>query len=353
MNNNDKIRGLIVLSITCGVTRTPLGNQPVRRIGPALLLVLLTMTCVVGCETQAPPLRVATVQWVGYQPLHLARSLGDYDGLNLRLADFLSNTESLRAFRNGNVEVAALTLDEVMLLNSEGHDVKIILVMDYSQGGDAIVGRPDIDGLADLKGRRVGVESTAAGAYLLARALEFAGLDTSDVEIVNLGAEAQEQAYRNGRVDAFATFEPIRTRLLKLGARELFNSTRMPGEIVDVLAVHKDLIEQRPRELTRLLQGWFRAIDYARTHPDATAQQLAAPLNLTPEEYLAAAKGMQFPSKLENCRLLGGDAGKMQQTVNSLHEFMYSNGLLRQPEPATELFSDRILQRLDCTGAAG
>lgn len=339
------------MSISCGVTRTPLGNRTTRRIGPTLFLLLLLVTGLVGCENTTPPLRVATIQWVGYQPLHLARSLGYYDDLNLRLADFLSNTESLRAFRNGNVEVAALTLDEVMLLKSEGHDVKVVLVMDYSRGGDAIVGRPDIDGLADLKGRRIGVESTAAGAYLLARALEFAGLDSHDVKIVNLGAETQERAYREGRVDAFATFEPIRTRLLKLGARELFNSTRMPGEIVDVLAVHNGLIEQRPRDLTRLLRGWFRAVDYARTHPDATAQQLAQPLNLTTEEYLAAAKGMQFPSQQVNCRLLAGSADKMQQTVNSLHDFMYQNGLLRQSTPATHLFSDRILQRLDCTGA--
>lgn len=314
----------------------------------SLMVVGLAALVSVGCTAPEPPLRVASILWVGYQPLHLAQSLGYFPKHSVRLADFNSNTESLRAFRNGDVEVAALTLDEVLLLRAEGHDARVVLIMDYSQGADAIVGRPEIADLAGLKGRRIGVESTAAGAYLLARALEFAGLTTNDVDIVKMGAETQEQAYQTGRADAFATYEPIRTRLIRLGAKELFNSTQMPGEIVDVLAVRGTTLDTHRDAIAAILDGWFKATAYADTMPMDAAQRLAPRLSLTPEEYLQAVHGMRFPSLQENCELLAAPASPMHATVKRLHTLMIQMGLLATQNPPDRLLESGILRQLGC-----
>lgn len=317
-----------------------------RVAGTCLLGAALFLS---GCEAPEPPLRVATIQWIGYQPLHLAQALGYFARHPVRLADFHSNTESLRAFRNRNVEVAALTLDEVLLLRADGHDARVILILDYSEGADAIVAHPDIRDLADLRGRRIGVESTAAGAYLLARALEFGGLTTADVRLVKLGIENQVQAYREGWVDAFATFEPLRTRLLNLGARELFNSTRVPGEIVDVLVVRGELIDSHAAQLERLLDSWFQAVAYAAGQPEAAAARLAPRVELSAEEYRQAVAGMRFPTLAENCRLLSGETPQLADTVARLHAVMVKEALIDYRIPApTGIFDDTIVRRLDC-----
>lgn len=319
-----------------------------RTLWAAALLLPLTLLTLTGCERHVTPLRVATIQWIGYQPLHLAQTHGHFDPLPVRLADFLSNRDSLRAFRNRNVDVAALTLDEALLLRNEGHDVRVILVLDYSNGADAIVSRPEVRSLGELEGRRVGVESMAAGAYLLARGLEHAGLNGEDVEIVNIGAEQQVSAYREGRVDALATFEPLRTRLLRLGARELFNSTRMPGEIVDVLVTRQSTVEQRPEDLERLLRGWFRALDHTREQPRQSSRELAAALDLETGQYLEAVGGLRFPSLEENCELFSGDASQLQFTAGALSRFMEEKGLLQRHSPYNTLFSAHVLKRLGC-----
>lgn len=339
----DLVGGGTVASLCAQDLRRPPYSGVLRRMFGMLMLAALT-----ACQAPEPPLRVATIQWVGYQPLHLAQNQGYFGSLPIRLADFNSNVESLRAFRNGDVEVAALTLDEVLLLNADGHDARVILIMDYSQGADAIVSRPEIPDLAGLKGKRIGVESTAAGAYLLARALESADLTSADVDIVKLGVETQEQAYRDGIVDAFATFEPVRTRLIRLGARELFNSTQMPGEIVDVLAARGELIENRPEALTALIGGWFRAVDYAATQPEAAARQVAPYLGLTSADYLHAVAGMRFPTQAENCELLDGAALQMHDTVSRLHGVMIKMGLLHMPAPPGDILDARLLRRLGC-----
>ena len=253
----------------------------------------------------------------------------------------------------GDVEVAALTLDEVLLLRADGHDARVILILDYSQGADAVVGHPEIADIAALKGKRIGVESTAAGAYLLTRALESGGLSGADVDIVNLGAETQEQAYREGRIDAFATYEPMRTRLLKLGARDLFNSTQIPGEIVDVLVTRGKIIDARPDSLKALAEGWFRAVGYAAAQPEAAARQVAPHVGLTEHDYRRAVEGMRFPTRDENCTLLAVDPRSLRDTVARLHAVMLKTGLLPTATPPGEVFDPRLIRRLGCTDDAG
>lgn len=327
--------------------------RPAMRAGWRTAVTLLLASLLWACQAPEPPLRVATIHWIGYQPLHLAQNQGYFGNHPIRLADFNSNVESLRAYRNGDVEVAALTLDEVLLLHADGHDARVILVLDYSQGADAIVARPRVADLAGLKGRRIGVESTAAGAYFLTRALESAGLGSSDIEILNIGAETQEQAYREGRIDALVTYEPMRTRLLKLGARELFSSKQMPGEIVDVLVARGATVDARPDTLNALVRGWFRAVAYAAARPDASARQVAPQIGLTVEDYRYAVAGMRFPTLAENCSLLGGRERVLRETAARLHAVMLKSGLLSGTAPSAELFDARVIRRLGCSGAAG
>lgn len=328
------------------------GVSCVAGMARTILLVGL-MVSLAGCQAPEPPLRVAMIQWVGYQPLYLAQSQGYFGAQPVRLADFNSNVESLRAFRNGDVEVAALTLDEVLLLNADAHDARVVLVMDYSQGADAIVGRPEYSDMVSLKGKRIGVESTAAGAYMLARSLEHAGLTTEDVDIVKIGAENQTQAYRDGSVDALVTYEPTRTQLIKLGARELFNSTQIPGEIVDVLAVRGSVLEERPEAVTALLSGWFRAVNYAQAQPDDAAQRLAPRLGLSAQEYRDAVAGIRLPTLSENCALLNSPADQLKTTVARLQTLMARMGLLTAPEtPVADILNSLPLHRLGCGGGS-
>lgn len=322
---------------------------PLTRRGFVLLFALFALFELGACQAPEPPLRVATSQWIGYQPLHLAEEHALFPADQIRLVSFSSNTETLRAFRNGNVEVATLTLDEALQLRDVGHDARVILVMDYSEGADSIVARPDIERLEDLRGRRVGVESTTATAYLLSRALEFAGLTADDIEVVHLPVSRQERAWLSGQVDALATYEPLRTRLLQQGARELFSSRQIPGEIVDVLVARARVIEERPEELARLVAAWFAAIDYLGNHPRDAADSMARHAGLSREGLAQALLGIHLPSQAENCRLFAQGGEALQAPARRLYTLMQQRALvLSEHPPLEQLFDDRVLRGLDC-----
>lgn len=161
-----------------------------------------------GARYEAP-LTVGTNTWTGYEPLYLARDLGLHEGLPLRLVELGSTTQSMDGLRTGRLDMAGLTLDEALTLVQEGIPIKVIWVVDISQGADALVARYGVAGLADLRGRKVGVEQTAVGAYMLNAALAKAGLRTTDITVVPLPLDEHLTAWRESQVDALVTFDPV------------------------------------------------------------------------------------------------------------------------------------------------
>lgn len=321
----------------------------------AALVVVGTLVWLSACPRADPPLRVVATLWVGYQPFFLAEHLGLYSEDSIRLVEFSSNTESLRALRNRDVEAAALTLDEALLLSAEGHDIAAILVLDCSAGADALVARPELGILGDLAGHRVGVESSANGAFFLSRALNLAELAPADIEIVPLRIGDQVNAYRAGRVDALVTYEPLRTQLAALGAVTLFDSSMISCEIVDVLAVQRAMLNERMGQIEQLLRGWFAAVDYQTARPEETAALLAHHLGMQPPEYLAAMAGVELGDPTVNCLAFEPGTGEkgLAGKAEDLLRFMKESGLMRSDPDINRLMEPGPFRTLGCPPRPG
>ncbi len=292
-----------------------------------------------NCSSQpTTPLRIATNLWPGYETLYLARSLGYYDNKPIQLVDYPSGTEEVRAYRNGEIEGAGLSIDQALVLAATQEDLRIIAVMDFSNGADVILGKPEIKDIKALKGKRVGVESTALGAFFIARALEKNGMTPKDIEIVSLELTEHERAYKENKVDAVVTFGPARVKLLEAGAKLLFDSSQIPGEIVDTLVVRTDAIANSPDTIQDLVNGRFRALTYLEKNPQDAAQRIAPRTKVSPEQILNAFKGMVQPDLEENIKLLDQSDPALVNGMKKLVDVMVENKLLpKKIDPATIL----------------
>jgi NitT/TauT family transport system substrate-binding protein len=275
-------------------------------------------------------LSVGTNVWPGYEPFYLARELGYYQNTGIQFVEYSSTTQVLRAFRNNDIQVGALTLDEVLQLSESGHSPRIILVNDISDGADVILAKPNLKNLTDLKGHRVGVENTALGAYVITRACQLAGLPLKEITIVPSEIDEHEGVFDRGEVDAVVTFEPVRTRLLAKGAKELFNSSQIAGEIVDVVAIRSEVLEQRPQQVDALLSGWFKALTYFHNNSQNAATIMSKRLKLSPQEVLASYRGLHLPDLEENRAMLKGTAVPLWATISRLAEVMKGRNLLQK-----------------------
>jgi len=209
-----------------------------------------------GCtRTPDPVLRIGTNVWIGSEPLYLARELGRLDAKAVQLVEYPSASEVLRAFRNQAIDGMVISLDELFGLAADGFQPRIVLVVDVSHGADVVVGRSGMRTMRDLKGKSVAVESSALGAFVLSRALAVNGMQASDVNVVHLESNEQAAAFEKGQVDGAVTFDPFRAQFLRAGASPLFDSTQIPGEIVDLLALRASVVDKQPKAVAALLDG--------------------------------------------------------------------------------------------------
>jgi NitT/TauT family transport system substrate-binding protein len=308
-----------------------------------LVVTLMLTSCV---PEQQQPLRIGTNVWIGSEPLYLARELGHLNPKAVQLVEYPSASEVLRAFRNQAIDGMVISLDELFGLAVDGLEPKIILAVDVSHGADVVVGRAGMRAMTDLKGKRVAVESGALGAFVLSRALALNAMQASDIDVVHLESNEQPKAFEKGQVDGAVTFDPYRTQLLQAGAATLFDSTQIPGEIVDLIAVRASVLDQRSKAIQELLTGWFRAIDYLKREPQDAARRMGVRQQTSGAQFLQALKGLHIPTREENLKMLGGPSPGLATTGGRLMALMLEAKLLRSPLKIEEVLAPGPLASL-------
>jgi len=303
------------------------------------IFYLVLIFFLTACEpTPEPPLRIGTNTWPGYEPLYLARSLGYYDNSRIHLVELNSASEVIHSLRSGTLEGATLTLDEALTIQADDFDLKIILVMDFSNGGDVLLVKPEIDTLVTLKGKRIAVEYTAVGAILLDAALASVDLTVSDIEVIACSLDHHIGCYHSN--DAVITFEPVKTQLLNQGAKQLFDSSKIPGQIVDVLVVHTETTKTHTNTLKKLIIGYFKARKYLSQQPQDAAKLMAPRQHISANEVLASYEGLKLPNLEENRVLLNNN---LQNTITELSKYMKERQLLRKIPNIKNIIDTRFL----------
>ena len=311
-----------------------------------ILLLLTVMLSLAACTSESPSvLKVGTSVWPGYEPLYLARASGLWEPQSINIIEFNSASEVMRAFRTHSVDVAALTLDEAISLIADKPDTRIIMGTDFSAGGDVVIAQPGIKTSEQLKGKRVGVESTAVGGYMLARFLEVNQLALSDIKIVFMAVDRHKEAFSQQEVDAVVTFEPIKTQLLKEGGRPLFSSNDIPGEVLDVLVTRQDVIQKKAIQLQALTNGWFKSLSIIKEQRELALLKMAPRLGISTQEMDTAMQGLKLLDREDNQQLLKPEKAAIHDAVKKVEKLMLSNGLLAKPVFGVEHISSQFVDK--------
>lgn len=319
--------------------------KPVLKLWPVLTLLLLAaigaLIAVLFSPAAEKPLRIGTNVWPGYEHLYLARELGYLDSDQLHLVELSSASQVSDALRQGTLEAAALTLDEVLTLLEQGVQLTVVLVLDYSAGGDVLLAHPQIGALSDLKGKQIAVETGAVGAVLLDGALQAGGLQSDDVELIECAAGNHLHCFDS--VDAVVTFEPARSQLLEKGARLLFDSSQIPGRIMDVLVVKREWLGRGSGQIEALLQAYFKARHYWQQEPLRAAELMAPRLGVANDRVAELFDGLILPTLAENRELLAYPDGQLLKLADELAALMVERRLLASKPETSYLSSGQFL----------
>jgi len=314
-----------------------------RRLISQLLLGAAVMPSLVACSNREP-LRVASHVWPGYEFMFLARDEGFLDPEQVQLQETASASQSLRALHSGKVQAAALTLDEMLVGRSQGLALTAVLVFDVSVGADQVVARPEINGLENIQGKRMGAETTALGKLMLSKTLAAAGLSRDQVDLVLVDANDLD-AWEDQQLDVMITYEPTATRLLNSGAHMIYSSRDFPDTIFDVLAVRTDLIKPFRNELTHLMQAHFKGLQALRESPVDTSFRLARRLQVEGQQVSSLYRGLQLPDLAANRSYLTSPAHRLTSAAHDINQLLLEAGQLDEPLTFQHLATPDYLPR--------
>lgn len=326
----------------------PSGNMTLSRrrlFEMSVLLPIMSVPLLAGCSKKES-LSIAGHVWPGYELIQLAQSLDWINSNQIRLVDTHSATETMNLVRQGQVDAAKLTLDEVLRLCAEGLKLEVVLIFNVSMGADVVISRSDITELYQLEGKRVGFEKTALGAVMFNELLKTAQLSLDQVTPVNCTLDDHHQAWLNRDIDALITYEPVASQILQQqGGFRLFDSRKLPDMIFDVLAVRSDLPYYKGQYLKQLIKQHFRALNYFKTNPMDSSHRMADRLDLEPEQVLQIFRGLLLADETLNYGYLSHQDQRLSSAVSRLLQIMKAADILDAPCNTDQLFNPRYLSR--------
>jgi NitT/TauT family transport system substrate-binding protein len=328
----------------------PSGRPPGRTRRWLALSVLLVLAGTVGAAAwlqarQARRLFVAITSWPGYEYLYLAeqKQLAQPFGLDLRVKQYSSLADQRLAYVRGDVNVIATTLPEAIALCQEvpTRCPQLVLVLDESLGADRLIARVGLASPGALVGQRVGLERTVLAEYLLLRSLEGQSAGMADLQLRFDGPAALVAGLRAGELDAIVTYAPYDLPLRQDDRfHQLFTSRRIPGEVVDVLAVDPVFLQGRRRDLQVLVRTWWAAQSYARRHRSEAVALMAQRQQITPAEFDQSEQGLRYPTPAQQSLLLA-EEGPVAQAIARMATLLVNAQRIQPgaplPKPTTAL----------------
>jgi len=313
------------------------------------------------------PLKVSLVSFHGYAPALLANgnslttrpdSIYAGKGLNLQflIQDDIPTLSTI--YESGAAHCAWRTSDfwaqEQPNLRNAGKDGKAVMIVDNTQGGDAIIARdPAIRSVEDLAGKTVALLQFTPSHGMLIDAIDNSSLTARKKESIKTvfinaeeGTAGVRAAYESGNVDAAVLWDPdlaLAQRNVK-GSHVVYSTKTATNLIFDVMVCDSRILAKPDGQavVQKFVDGWMDGVKAARSNPDNAVDAL-----VQTEEFfklLADKEGKPFVKSLfgnlvwtgleDNARILGlaGGTNHYERVYRRFDEIYRKAGALANPK---------------------
>ena len=308
-------------------------------VGTALATLLFAGVPVEAAQKKQ--FKLAWTIYVGWMPWQWAAEHGvvkkwaDKYDIKIDVVQVNDYAESINQYTAGGFDALTVTnMDALSTPAVGGVDTTAVIIGDFSNGNDAVILK-DKTKLADIKGQKVNLVEFSVSHYLLARALSTIGLAEKDLKVVSTSDADMVAAWKTPEVTSVVTWNPLVSEILgDKSAHKVFDSSQIPGEIIDLTVVNTETLKDNPN-LGKALAGiWYETLAtiVAKTPEGKAAReamgkasgadlasfdgQLAATkLFATPQEASAFARSPEIMATMDRIRhflfdhnLLGNNA---------------------------------------------
>jgi NitT/TauT family transport system substrate-binding protein len=268
--------------------------------------------------------------WAYADKTGILKRWGDKYGIKINLIQVNDYVESINQYTAGKLDgVTSTNMDALTIPAAGGKDTTALIIGDYSNGNDGIVLKKGAS-VADLKGQTVNLVELSVSHYLLARALELNGLKLADVKTVNTSDADIVSAFASADVTAVAAWNPQLAEIKKAaGAKEVFDSSKIPNEIQDLMTVSTATLKANPNLGKALVGAWYEVMGII-AKGDATSKAAVAEMaklsGTDPATYEAQLKTTYLYLKPADAVAYNTGA-EIVKHEDAVRQFSFSKGL--------------------------
>ena len=305
-------------------------------------LLALTLTLSAAFANAAEPFKVCWSIYVGWMPWGYGAEQKIVDkwakkyDIEIEVVQINDYVESINQYTAGQFDGCVMTnMDALTIPAAGGVDSTALIVGDFSNGNDGVVLK-GAKSLKDIKGQQVNLVELSVSHYLLARALESVGMKEADVKVVNTSDADMVAVYGTKDVTAVTTWNPLLSEILSQpNSTKVFDSSQIPGEIMDLMIVNTETLKANPALGKALVGAWYEIMGVMSASNKAatdakTAMAVASGTDLAGfEAQLASTKMFYTPaSALELI-----NSNELLKTMQKVAEFSFDHGLLGDGAP--------------------
>ena len=302
----------------------------IRRLLLSAVLALAPLTIPASAQAQEKVLRIGFQK---FGELILLKSRGTLEkkaealGYKVTWIEFPAGPQLLEALNVGAIDFGNTGEAPPIFAQAAGAPFVYVGYEPAAPKGEAILVPKDspIKTLADLKGKKVALNKGSNVHFLLAKALEKAGVAYAEVQLAYLAPADARAAFERGAVDAWVIWDPfLAAAEAATGARTLADGTGLVSNYQFYLST-RTFAAGNQKAVQAVLDELREVDNWVQTDTKAAAAQLSGPTGI-PAPVLEVALARQS----YGAGPLSEEAVKSQQTVA---DTFYSLGLL--PKPVT------------------
>ena len=336
-----------------------------------LLLAALGCIAPAAATAEVPAFTVGWSVYAGWNPYFYMQKSGilkkwaDKYGVAIKVQRF-DYAASLDSFVAKNIDACTMTNMEALdMPAAAGVDSTVIIVGDYSNGNDAVLVRNGLT-FAQLPGQRIMLVQKTVSEYLLERGMVLNGQQSqlSKLKLINTSDSDIVPAFMNNASNpAVVTWKPLVSQIVvDKGVRSIFDSSKIPGEILDLLVVRSEVLN-RPdgsgQRFAKAISGaWYETMQQIAAGQPMSIKVSAAASGDSVESYKEQLKTTALFSTPKSAAdfTTGPD---IKQKMDLVRQFCYAHGLLGQgiksvddvaivyPDGSIQGRKDRIRLRFD------
>ncbi|MAF63176.1 MULTISPECIES: putative urea ABC transporter substrate-binding protein [Pseudomonadota] len=308
------------------------------------LLAMLGAFALAACSGSPGPAKPKTefnIGWsiyAGWMPWPYAQQAGivkkwaDKYGIKINFVQVNDYVESVNQYTAGKFDgVTVANMDALTIPAAGGKDTTAVIIGDYSNGNDGVLLK-GANSLAAIKGRQVYLVELSVSHYLLTRALEKAGLKSTDVKTVNTSDADIVAAFGAADVNAAVAWNPqLSVMKGEPGVTQVFSSADIPGEILDLMVVDTATLKANPN-LGKALAGiWYETVALMQ-RDDAEGKAARAAMaklsGATPEMFDSQLK-TTFLYADPKAAVAAATSPALVNTMTQVRDFSFSKGLFK------------------------